>query len=124
MSEWSISISWAVLDPGAAHMSRICTQTVTLAQAPFTPGHTGRHKTKAVKVLRTDRYIYLMVGLYLQEEWRDHADSFLTADVTLEGQTQTSLTGRWKLGQTSNRASGDSGNWFVCYVFDSQTPSR
>ena len=27
MSAWSISISWAVFDPGAAHMSRICTKS-------------------------------------------------------------------------------------------------
>lgn len=27
MSAWSISISWAVFDPGAAHMSRICTES-------------------------------------------------------------------------------------------------
>lgn len=28
MSAWSISISWAVFDPGAAHMSRICIETL------------------------------------------------------------------------------------------------
>lgn len=30
MSAWSISISWAVFDPGAAHMSRICIETIFL----------------------------------------------------------------------------------------------
>lgn len=31
---------------------------------------------------------YLVVGLNLQEKRRDHTDSFLSADVTLQGQTK------------------------------------
>lgn len=34
---------------------------------------------------------YLVVGLNLQEKRRDHTDSFLSADVTLQGQTKKNV---------------------------------
>lgn len=36
--------------------------------------------------LQTVQCLYLVVGLNLQEKRRDHTDSFLSADVTLQGQ--------------------------------------
>lgn len=38
-------------------------------------------------MLQTEQWLHLVVGFNLQEKGRDHADSFLSADVALHKQT-------------------------------------
>lgn len=90
MSEWSISMSCAVFDPGAAHMSKIWTKT---HESRTTMGNVYSIYLEEGKYICTDSkwtaVIWsacadLVVGLNLQEKRWNHADSFLSADVSLK----------------------------------------
>lgn len=74
-------MSWAVFDPGAAHMSRICIE----AHVQENSEKTAHNTSNSVRTLVASSDFHLVVGLNLQEKRRDHADSFLPTDVTLQG---------------------------------------
>lgn len=74
-------MSWAVFDPGAAHMSRICIE----AHVQEHSEKTAHNTSNSVGTLEASSDFHLVVGLNLQEKRRDHADSLLPTDVTLRG---------------------------------------
>lgn len=77
-------MSWAVFDPGAAHMSRICRETQKRRGKEIL-----KYSTQHIqhwRNLRGIKWFHLVVGLNLQKKRRDHADSFLPTDITLQGQ--------------------------------------
>lgn len=74
-------MSWAVFDPGAAHMSRICIE----AHIEEHSEKTAHNTPNSAGTLEASSDFHLVVGLNLQEKRRDHADSLLPTDVTLQG---------------------------------------
>ena len=76
-SACSSSISWAVLEPGAAHMSS------TLRCACVCVCACGCVCACINRCTQHLQPLYLVVALNVQQQWRYHANGFLSTDIAL-----------------------------------------